>query len=279
LKAQSLLKEVKAEPDLGLEFVYIDLYNDGIFLYHGDGSLGNVSGNRTQSGYCIYVAESKVLSGEGNGSLIDWRSHRLKRACHCTLLAEAMSSRSGGAQASWCRQMFLEAMFQNYRATLSLEPLQVASAVRGTLVMHGVTDCNSLHECVVKSGLPEDKRAAIEILAIRELVADANADSEGDLDEEGRLRDEHLERVFHWTTSADMKADILTKVTTGMQRRNWMTNVNAIEMHSVKKADLAARRAVPSRPRARLNRDMARKILQSELMLAVPTMAENATPV
>ena len=100
--------------------------------------------------------------------MVDWRSHRLKRACHCTLYAEAMASRAAATSATWTRHFFLEVAIRDHRGSLSVDDgFRGDSGVSGMLPLHIVTDCNSLYETVVKSRLPEDKRAAIEVIAIR----------------------------------------------------------------------------------------------------------------
>ena len=106
-------------------------------------------------------------------------------------------------------------------------------------------------------------------MAIRELVADANADSDGDLDEEGRLRDEHLEKVFHWASSGKMKADILTKATTPPQRREWMETLNDLQVDLVKPSEVKNRKVKPSKPRAQINVELAKAILAKELQRPV----------
>ena len=108
VKAHSLLKELKDEPDIGIEMVPIDL-NKALVLVHADGSWANAAGHRTQSGYVVFAAEPEcVTAARGKANPLDWRSHRLRRACHCTLYVEAISSRSGAASGTWARQFLLE---------------------------------------------------------------------------------------------------------------------------------------------------------------------------
>ena len=56
------------------------------------------------------------------GSLLDWRSYRLRRACASTIYAEAMSSRAGSAAGAWTREFLLEIVFADYKATIAVEP-------------------------------------------------------------------------------------------------------------------------------------------------------------
>ena len=96
--------------------------------------------------------------------------------------------------------------------------------------LHIITDCYSLHECVTRSGLPKDQRAAIEILAIREIVKAQGEleDSDNEILGDSRLREYAIDKCYHWCCSQEMKADMLTKILTGLARREWMLNLNNI---------------------------------------------------
>ena len=107
MQVQSLLREVRDHPDDGVILVRVDRAS-AILLTFGDGSWANV-GNRTQAGYVTYLTTAQALTADGGVcSMIDWRSHRLKRACHCTLYAEAMASRAAATSATWTRHFLLE---------------------------------------------------------------------------------------------------------------------------------------------------------------------------
>ena len=102
--------------------------------------------------------------------------------------------------------------------------------------LHVVTDCNSLHETVIKDSLPEDKRAAIEVLAIREMITDERGyeDSSDDDTFEQRMRDYRLDTTYHWGEAEGMKADILTKVHTAKARREWQEQLNFVQLLGAK---------------------------------------------
>ena len=118
--------------------------------------------------------------------MVDWRSHRLKRACHCTLYAESMASRASATSAKCLRHFFLEVAIKSHRASHSVEtPIcGEVTDISQMLPIHVVTDCNSLHEIVIESCLPEDRRAAIEFLAIREMVTAEDFDSDSEVEAE-----------------------------------------------------------------------------------------------
>ena len=199
--------------------------------------------------------------------MIDWRSHRLKRACHCTLYAEAMASRAAATSATWTRHFLLEIAVRAHRASLSVDDSGL-SHVTGMLPLHIVTDCNSLHETVVKSRLPEDKRAAIEILAIREMLTEAGYDSDSEVEDGGRLKEKDVSSVYHWTVSEDQKADILTKKSLILDRQDWMSSNNFVSLRSAKRADEALKKHVPSRPRMSVDKKLASMVLNQKELAA-----------
>ena len=119
----------------------------------------------------------------------------------------------------WLRFMLLEMLNPEFRATDSV--LGKPGEFAHVLPIMSITDCHSLHETVVKSSLPQDHRAAFEVLAIRELLTTNHATMDESDPEDTRLKESRLEQRFHWCTSSEQKADILTKMSTGVQRRQW----------------------------------------------------------
>ena len=151
----------------------------------------------------------------------------------------------------------------SYKATMSVAGSGgVPEEMKDTLKLHTVTDCNSLHECITKQGLPEDKRAAIEVLSIREMLSREDDGSGSELEDDDRLRESDLRSVYHWTVSEDQKSDIFTKKCTREQRAARHEDLNWIFLRSKKRSDVQAEKAIPSRPRPRLDLTMAKTIMQ-----------------
>jgi hypothetical protein len=267
LKAQSILKEVRDNPDSGIVIIKVDL-NEAVIVNFSDGSWSNADGHKTQSAYVLMCAEPSSVTSEvgGKGSVLDWRSHRLKRMVHCTLYAEAMSSRSDSTAAIWLRLLMLEVLHQDFHATDAVLSEDIPEEINRHLKVYTVTDCNSLHECVIKSSLPEDKRAAVEILAIREMLTQQLGEEDLSEDEfQGRhryrLHDADLKKYFLWSDSKTMKADILTKRSTGIDRKRWIESQNVIILHSLKRSDVLAARPIPSKPRPKLDKVAAKQVI------------------
>ena len=119
LKANSLVKKVKASSKFSLNFKPMDLDKCGLVTV-SDAALGNVSPDgsigedalsrvHSQAAYAILIADENVLAGkEGNFCLIDSRSHRLALVCRSTFAAELMSAEEALDSGEFCRGMFAE---------------------------------------------------------------------------------------------------------------------------------------------------------------------------
>ena len=127
------------------------------------------------------------------------------------------------------RQIFLEAYFRQYRSTMSVDGKRQAPEVDAFMPLNVVTDCCSLHETVAKSGMPDDKRAAIEVIALREMIGGA-ADSDSEVDEDERLNEEDLGKCYKWCISEGQKADILTKRSNRLERDDWHSRASWISI-------------------------------------------------
>ncbi len=89
-----------------------------------------------------------------------------------------------GKVLNWVRRFFLEMWFEDYRAAMSVNDTELPDEIEDFMPLHVVIDYASLHENVTKSNLPEDKRCALEVLALREMMTDRPCDSDSDAEYE-----------------------------------------------------------------------------------------------
>ena len=197
MNLNKLLKEAKSSETWGLTFKKIDLDKARILTFT-DSSWANASELKSQAGYCVFLADEKAMTPEGgSASLLDWRSHRIKRQCRSTLAAETMAMDAGVDSGIFCRELLAEMLVEDYEPTTSgrLPP--------SFMPMHAVTDCRSLFDLLVKDGPPATTQE-------KRLVIDINGPKEAAL--EFDPAGEHLKDTFRWVATESQVADHLTKV-------------------------------------------------------------------
>jgi hypothetical protein len=122
-----------------------------------DSSFANAPGGKTQGGLLVTLASRAALMGSSIGSLIDWKSGRVKRVVRSTLAGEACAADAGvdhGHFVARCLSKLLghgdavseDSVFEHYHAM----------------------DCRSLYDAVHKdSGDLAEKRTLLDVKAIR----------------------------------------------------------------------------------------------------------------
>eukprot|EP00435_Cladocopium_sp_Y103_P026045 s2476_g6.t1 len=184
-----LLKEAKATEDWSLTFRPVPLETARIIVF-SDASFANADGLRSQAGYLVYLAGENACSIEGDAaSLLDWRSHKIKRQCRSTLAAETMSLDSAVDAGLFARELLAEILVQSY------VPCQSGKLPSTFLPMTSATDCRSLYDLLTKDGplaATQEKRLAIDLSALKETAAEF---------------DEQLERLndlYRWESALAM---------------------------------------------------------------------------
>ena len=93
------------------------------------------------------------------------------------------------------------------------------------------------------------------------MLVDVGFDSDSKCEESGRLKEKDVSSTYHWMVSEDQRADVLTKRTLLQQRRDWLSDNNWIALRTTKRGDAVAMKAIPSRPRAKLDKSLASLVL------------------
>lgn len=109
------------------------------------------------------AASTSVGEGQHTGSILEWKSHRLRRVCRSTLSAETAAADTARDHSEFLATALREMLSGDFVATSASEP-------RVKLIP--ITDCKSLVDSVRKlTGTCEDKRTQIDIISIRESCA------------------------------------------------------------------------------------------------------------
>ena len=155
----------------------------------------------------MFLAERSVLKPQGGRlTLLDWRSHRIRRVCRSTLAAESMSMEAGLDAAVQIRTILAEAPMPDYVAGRSgtLQP--------DFLPIKGVTDCKSLYDLLCKEGAPSttmERRLAIDVAAISEIGEEFDPENPGE--------------AFKWVPTYVQWADHFTKAKNPAELREILT--------------------------------------------------------
>ena len=169
--------------------------------------------HRSQTEDLLSLASKRqVASGQVTDStLVDGKSHTIKRVVHSTFAGEVMAACEGMGAAIYLRGLLLECL-QGRQATT-----QVDVKSREMLPLIGVTDCKSVFDCVHRDGvlkLPSEKRLGLEVASLREMVTE----------EAGDIDPTKLHALpFRWVPTEFQLADCLTKGMDGSALRHVIT--------------------------------------------------------
>ena len=195
-----LALEAQSTADWGLTFLPVPL-SEARWVAFSDSSWANASELKSQAGYMVFIAGKNVDSLEGDvASLVDWRSHRIKRQCRSTLASETMAMDAAVDSAIFAREFMAEILVEAYN------PLQSGRLPSNFMPLEAVTDCRSLFDILVKDGplsSTQEKRLAIDIGGLKETATEVDPDGE------------RLNEVFKWIDTNHQLADHLTKVKPG----------------------------------------------------------------
>jgi len=191
VEAQKLFSYATCASEEQLVVRPIDL-ETAVIVAFGDSSWANSEGFESQAGLLVFLCDPRALTPVGGkATLLEWRSHRLRRVCRSTIGAETQAADAALDQAQYLQRSLLEILHPGSRATK--KSLSHKGRDAGRLPVHLVTDCKSLYDTLTKLTPPsgiEEKRVAIEICGLREQI---------------------FARFVHWVPTSEMVADSLTK--------------------------------------------------------------------
>ena len=215
LEVNKLLQEAIRSQDWKLKFVPIPLEQARIIAF-SDASWANAEELKSQAGYLVFVTGPEVFTPAGDAaSLVEWKSHKIRRRCRSTLAAETMSLDAATDAALFTRELLAEICIEGYQPTHSgrldetIFPTSMA------------TDCRSLFDLLIKDGplsSAQEKRLTLDIGALREVA------------EELEPTGEMMKEIYRWVPTNVQRADHLTKLKPAAELReildrNWISMV------------------------------------------------------
>ena len=175
-----VLRYLKATPSAGITMNRV-LPDDLILVPYSDASWANAPNQRSQAGMLVLATSRRCLEEQTVASVLEWKSHRLRRVCRSTLAAEACSLDAAVDHCAFFAFILCEIFDPEFKGTRDDRPwIPVAPT----------TDCRSLYDAVRKLSTQfQERRTQIDVTAIRETCA----------------------RTIRWVPTTVQRADGLTK--------------------------------------------------------------------
>ena len=175
--------------------------------------------HRSQAGYLLFFVDRREAA-QGTvrtSTLVDWRSHCIKRVVHSTFAGEVLAAVEAMGAALCCRGVMLECLHGKDFVMGSLRTGPQSSdemeRVRQRLPILGICDCKSVYDAVARDGvlkLPTEKRLGVELASLKEIVHE----------EAGDVSATKLDQLpLRWVPTEHQLADCLTKAMNGQAIR------------------------------------------------------------
>ena len=189
----STLKYVKATAEAYITINKFD-WDSFCLVPYGDASWANAPGNKSQGALLVVGTDKKAMETTMPASILEWKSHRLKRVLRSTLAAEAASQDISVDHASFLGCVLSEMIDPEYKASMR--------GGESLIPVYPVTDCRSLYDAVHRlSTTFQEKRTEIDVACLRQTA-----------------------KALRWVPTSQQWADALTKRDTKLrnQLRIWM---------------------------------------------------------
>ena len=166
-QVNTVIKALKKE--LPLRFVHLGCpLEEAIFVISSDGAYGSMPGGRSQQGWLVGLANPAIKDGGARMNLIEWQSTSCKRVVRSSMAIEACAASLAFEHGEYIRALFCEVMCSDF------EVKRWGHFVRlWELIL--VLDAKTAFDTLQTESLPQDRRTALDLLAIKEsLLNEAN---------------------------------------------------------------------------------------------------------
>ena len=163
-------------------------FKDLCVLCFCDAAFGVRKDLASQGGFLILLADKQVLHGKKvKYSILSWKSFKLPRVCRSSLSAESQAMAGALEEVLMVKTFLKMLMNPGLNVQGAQESLDMPCAI--------ITDCKALYDTIRRENIQSslDKRVAIEVLVIRDMMKQLRAD-------------------LRWVSSERQFADGLTKV-------------------------------------------------------------------
>lgn len=185
--ANKALRFPKQNNDASLQLHALGEFSDMVLVAMSDASWGICREGHSQGGYLVVLAPKQILDGEGaNCVILDWRSFRLPRVSRSSLNAESQACAAAMDSLEYLRTFIQGCAHASFELQNPGEWIIKQTAL--------VVDAKALYD-PIRAEVPQlsgDKRAKIEIMAVKEKMAECRT-------------------VLKWVSSEVQYADGVTK--------------------------------------------------------------------
>ena len=158
-EVQRVLKYAKSTPDGGICIRPVP-WDEIAFFAYSDASWANAANSKTQAGMLILIASMRAFTETVDASIVEWKSHRLRRAVRSTLAAEAASM-----DAAVDHSVYLA----HFLSCIHKEGHVVSGTSSPLFKVVPITDCRSLYDALQRlSASLQEKRVLLDLVSIRE---------------------------------------------------------------------------------------------------------------
>ena len=138
-----------------------------LFVVSSDGAYGTMPDGKSQQGWLVGIANPDIKEGGARMNLIEWQSTSCKRVVRSSMAIEASAASMAFEHGEYVRALFGEIMQEDF------EVRRWSQFVRSwELIL--VLDARTAFDTLRTESLPQDRRTALDLLAIKESLLDEN---------------------------------------------------------------------------------------------------------
>ena len=162
--ANQVIRQLKK--NVTLNFVQLGCSLDELlFVVATDGAYGTMPEGKSQQGWLVAIAHPNIKEGHSRMNLVEWQSSSCKRIVRSSMAIEASAASMGYEHGEYVRALFGEIICEDFQVRKWGHFVR-----RWELLL--VLDARTAHDTLQTESLPQDRRTALDLLAIKESLLD-----------------------------------------------------------------------------------------------------------
>ena len=162
--ANSVVRALKKPQSLS--FVHLGCpLEDILFVVSSDGAYGTMPDGKSQQGWIIGVANPTIKHGGARMNLVEWQSTACKRVVRSSMAIEACAASLAFEHGEYVRALFGEIMCPDFEVNRWGHFIRLWELIL-------VLDAKTAFDTLQTESLPQDRRTALDLLAIKESLLD-----------------------------------------------------------------------------------------------------------